>query len=242
MSIELHDVSKAVLAGRSRRSVFKHLDFWMEATDRVAVLGVRGSGTDTFLEIVCGEAVDEGWVECTSRISWAIPSSTFLASMSSVATNLRFVARLYGLADKEKFVEEVIQMAQIEAYTNEKLNTCPRTVRMQMSFAMGLWFDFDIYLFSEKVLPASKPFLRRATEILKARTQGKGMLVATSSPAVAQQYCDTAFVIDQGRADYYTDMKMALRHFKSLARNAVVLETEAPEEEDEEIGSELDLL
>lgn len=239
MSIELRDISKASLVNRKRTSMFKHLDFWMEDGERVAVLGVKGSGKSLLLALICGaEPVDSGVVECTSRISWPIPSGTFLTSAMTVATNIRFIGRLYGV-DLDRIVHEVAELGQLENYLNVKLAHCPAFVRGQMLFSLGMWFDFDIYLFDERVVAAPKQFQKRAAQILRARMPGKGMLVATSSPKIAKDFCDTAFVIDGGRAEHYTDMNAALKHFAGLDKNLAV-EIEEDEEE-EEMDDESDM-
>jgi ABC-type polysaccharide/polyol phosphate transport system ATPase subunit len=233
MTIELHDITKGVLVQRKRRALFKHLDFWMEDGERVAVLGTRSTGKSMLLEIVCGaEPVDEGRVECTSKVSWPIPQMGFFTPQMSIVTNLRFFARMYGI-DREKFVSEVAQLGEIEGHLNDKLGYCPKFVKQQLAFALAMWFDFDIYLFDDKLISTAKPFQQRATQILEARTRNKGILVATGSPAIALQYCTTAFVIDEGRAEHYTDMKAALKHFNSLSKDTKV-EAEEPEPEDEE--------
>jgi capsular polysaccharide transport system ATP-binding protein len=187
------------------------------------------------LALICGaEPPDEGSVDCTSKVSWPIPSTGFLTPTSPVTANLRFIARLYGL-DQDKFVREVLQLGEIEEHANLPLMDCPRFVKAQMAFAMSMWFDFDIYLFDDKVVSAGKPFQARAKQILEARLRGKGVLVTTSSSAIASQYCDTAFVIDGGRAEHYTDMKAALKHFRSLDKDAAPdREQEQEEEEDDD--------
>jgi capsular polysaccharide transport system ATP-binding protein len=235
MSIELHDVTKGVLLNRKRRPLFKHLDFWMEDGERVAVLGPKGSGKSMILAIICGaEPVDEGWVSCTSRVSWPIPQSSFFTNTTPVITNIRFVARLYGV-DRDRFVREIAELAGIEAHLNERLGQCPRFVRAQLAFALSMWFDFDIYLFDERVMTTPKPFRARAMQIMQARLRGKGLLLTTSSTKLAMEYCETAFVIDGGRAEHYTDMKAAVKHYDSLDKNlGVETEEEEVEEEDDE--------
>ncbi|HEY1837488.1 MAG: ATP-binding cassette domain-containing protein [Rhizomicrobium sp.] len=238
MTIELHDITKGVLVQRKRSPLFKHLDFWMEDGERVAVLGHKRAGKTMLLQLICGaEPVDEGWLECTSKVSWPIPQIDFFTPQMTIATNLRFFARMYGI-DQDKFVSEVGQLGEIESHLNDNLGYCPRYIRQQLAFALSMWFDFDIYLFDDRVISTPKPFLARATQILEARTRNKGILVATSSPGIALQYCSTAFVLDGGRAEHYTDMKAALKHFNSLAKDTGV---EADEEEEEDDDDEPDM-
>jgi capsular polysaccharide transport system ATP-binding protein len=240
MSIELRDVSKAVLSGKIRRSVFKHLDFWMEDGERVAVLGVKGSGKSLLLSLICGaEQVDDGWFDRTSSVSWPIPDTSFLMKTLSIAANLRFFARLHGV-DQDRYIREVAALGEIEHHLNEKLGECPGFVKSQLAFAMSMWFDFDVYIFDDKVITHPKPYQTRAIEILKERTEGRGLLLATKAPGQALEYCNTAFVLDQGRATYYTEMKAALKHYRSLAKDTAP--DNEPEEEVEEDEDDADLV
>ncbi len=241
MTIELSGVTKVMRHGRSRHVLFKNLDIRVEPGEKVAVLAVKGSGKSTLLKMMCGaEPADAGSVTRTSSVSWPIPTATYLAQLSSVITNIRFIARLYGV-DQEQFIAEVADMAKVRGFLNEKLGRCPRFVRPQLGFALGLWFDFDIYLFDDRVITGGKSYLKTASQIFESRTKGRGLLVATSVPKVAQDHCDTAYVVEHGHSVYYSDMDEAIKHFKSLEKLSAPEEAEEEDEEDEEIGSEFDI-
>jgi capsular polysaccharide transport system ATP-binding protein len=147
--------------------------------------------------------------------------------------NLRFVARLHGV-DTSKFINEVVALAEVEDHVNQRLGQCPRFVKAQLAFVMGLWFDFDIYLFDDKLVGVPKSFVKRAREIVQARTAGKGILLTSKLPAQVLQSCDTIFVLDDGRATYYTDKKAALKHFRALSKDDLPEDVEEDEEEDED--------
>jgi capsular polysaccharide transport system ATP-binding protein len=241
MSIELIGVSKAVGHGRARRPLFRNIDFWMENTDRVALLGMPGSGKTTLLNVICGSDVaNEGIVKRDARLSWPIPDAGFLAPFSTVATNIRFIARLYGV-DANRFVEDIADLAEVGPYLNHKFNVCPRWVRAHLSFAMGTYFDVDTFVFDGRVIQGNKQYREHAEQILESRGKGRGLLLATGSASVARIYCEKGFVIDDYRLTYYDNMKDAIAHFATLDKDAMPATTDEEEIESEEVGSESDM-
>ena len=52
--------------------------------------------------------------------------------------------------------------------------------------------------------------------------QDHGIVVATGKGDVARQFCDRAFVLDEGKVTYYEDIEAAIGHLEQIEEQAVV--------------------
>jgi capsular polysaccharide transport system ATP-binding protein len=216
MSIRLTDIHVAVPFQGAKVPVFKGLSLEVPDGAHVGVLGLPKSGKTTLLQVVCGTAaVDQGSVERTSRTSWPIPLSTFFVNSSSVACNVRFLARLYGIAD-ENFPRRIAELADIVEFLEVPLAKCPKFVRPRLAFGLGIGVDFDVYLFDGTLAPADKDFKARAAEIVGERLKGCSYVVATTNPKEVEQNCDSVYVLEAGQARYFGVASEGVEYFKQL--------------------------
>jgi capsular polysaccharide transport system ATP-binding protein len=219
MSVELFNVSKTFHAGGTNRPLFSGLNMRIDVGDRVGILGLPKSGKSTLLRMICGtEAIYEGAITRTSRVSWPIPLPDFLVNIATVAANIRFIERLYGQSS-ENFVHEIADKGDITEFLNQELGECPRHVRTQLAFALGVGVDFDIYLFEERIAQGSKEFKSQSLSLVNALGPNRGILLATNNPKEVSDHCKAVFVLDGPHAIHYTDVAQGINHFKSLKRN-----------------------
>ncbi len=214
--------------------LFDNLNLRIEAGQLIAIFGLPKSGKTTLLRLLCGtDHPDQGTSDRGSSVSWPLPSNDFLVSFSTVATNIRFMMRLYGI-DDENLLREIAALVEISEFLNKKLNVCPRHVRARLAFALGVGLGFDICLFDERVSAVDKDFKQRAIEIVRSLSPRKAVVVATSSPKEVAGLCQTGYVLEEGRLTPFENIEGAIKHFKALlAKN----EDNAPEET--ETGPEL---
>ena len=158
---------------------------------------------------------EEGNIERRSRISWPIPLSSFLVTSSKVSQNIRFVARLYGIAD-DAFARRIAQMADIAGFLNVPLRQCPGFVKQRLALALGIGLDFDIYLFDGSLAPVDKDFRERAAEVVSGRMANCGYVLATAAPADIERSCDSVYVLDAGQARYFATVGEGTKYFKEL--------------------------
>jgi capsular polysaccharide transport system ATP-binding protein len=220
MSVRFQNVSKTVHRGGHTYKLLRNASLCIEDGARVGVLGGPKSGKTTLLRLICGtEMADEGKIVRAGGVSWPIPFATFLVNTSSVALNIRFVQRLYGIKHSN-FPRQIAEMGGFSDFLNIELQKCPPLVKNQLIFALGLGMNFDIYLFDDRIAPPPKEFREKATEIFKLRTAGRGVVLATSLPAEVEAHCDSVFVLDDGHVTYFPDMKDGVSHFKNLMKAA----------------------
>ncbi|HEY6578828.1 MAG TPA: ATP-binding cassette domain-containing protein [Rhizomicrobium sp.] len=249
MTIRLADIHVAGSFAEARRPLFADLHLEIPDGARVGVLGAPKSGKTTLLRLMCGTmAADRGFVERTSRVSWPIPLATFLVPASTVAQNIRFVARLYGVAGDE-FPRSTAKMAALAEFLNTPLKKCPKFVKPRLALALGIGLDFDIYLFDGSFAPADKEFKEQAAQIVAERMQGRGFVLATGAAAEVEKNCDSVYILESGQVKYFADAKEGVEYFKQLLaaekeKQAAAVEkgaADAGEGEDEGLG-DIDML
>lgn len=217
MSVEFHKVSKAVWIKGTRKILFEDIDIRIDPGTRVGVLAQPKMGKTTLLRLICGtESADSGRIERSSKVSWPIPLADFLVTSATVASNIRFIARLYGLKS-EPLVRRTAEVGGLTDVLNKILAECARNVRSQLAFALGVSLDRDIYLFDERVAAGKgKEDKAKAAEIVKALCPPAGLFLATSIDKEVEANCDSVFVLDNGRLTHYSDPKEGVAYFKAL--------------------------
>jgi capsular polysaccharide transport system ATP-binding protein len=234
MSIRLENVTKAVTVQGRQRLLFDQLALEIERRSRIGILALPKSGKTTLLRMICGtDRPDSGRIERGMTTSWLIPSGDFMVPYSSIAWNMRSLARIYGVRGGD-LVERVGQVGGLAKYLNLPYSQCPPQLRGQVTFAAGVSMDFDLYLFDNQAVPPKKGVKEKALEVLRARTEGKAILVATSAPAAVADICETIYVLEQGRVTHFPEAEAGIDHFKEL------LKAEAERQKDQQDRQILD--
>ncbi len=114
--------------------------------------------------------------------------------------NLNFFAELYGIEEKEKKINLLLERTQLAAYRNQKVNTLSRGTTQRLAIARAL-------LLGPTVLCADEPFMglddeskRILIDILTEFKHNSGCLILASHHVTdALKISDHAAVLDQGR-------------------------------------------
>jgi capsular polysaccharide transport system ATP-binding protein len=234
VSVEFRNVGKRIGRGNNSRVLFDDLNMRVEPGDRVLILAPPKSGKTTLLRLLCGtDYPDRGTIERTSSVSWPLPQSDFLVTFSTIATNMRFLMRLYGV-ENEETLRKISDLVEISEFLNKRLADCPKFVRPRLVLALGVGLGFDICLFDDRISAVEKEFRPRALEIVKSLGRDKAIVIAASNPKDVAEICQTAFVLEEGRLTPFSDVNDAVEHYKAL-----MVKNDDNEPEVQEAGPEL---
>ena len=246
MSVTLENVRLADPAAKGRKLLFDGLSLEVRDQGRVGILGAAKSGMGVVLRLLCGTTYpDAGRIRRNSRVSWPIPLHSYLVGTNSLARNVRFIARLYGI-DDEDFPRRVVEMVELSDFVNTPLAECPKHCRGRLAFAIGIALDFDIYLFEGAFAPVDKPFKEKGAELAAERTEGRGVVVATSLPAEVERNCESVYVLEGGHATYFSQAEEGVQYFKKTVaaeNKKQKADGRTSEEEEEDVGmGDIDIL
>lgn len=215
MSIELRNVTKRVRMG-AVKVTYENLNIRVEQDSRVAFLGHKEAGLEAIVKLICAaDAPDRGTVTRTHSISWPIPSSVFLSKHLPLCANARFIARLYE-ADEPSYLARLAELGDLGKFMNQRADDCPNEIRSLFCFAAGVLLPFDHYILTNLNV-GKKAERERVGEIVDDLRQRAGLLLVTHDVKPAQQFCDQAYVFDEGRATFYDDVDAAVEHFGTIA-------------------------
>ncbi len=202
---------RAVRKAFVTRPVLRGVDLAVSAGQAVCLCGVNGAGKSTLLRVVAGLLrPDSGSVtigaydmrrepERAKRQLGMISHASLAYPELTVAENLTFAARLYGVPDRAGRIEELLTGTGLTSYRYDRAGILSRGLMQRLAIARAL-------LHRPAVLLADEPFTgldADASERLLAIfdrfvRDGGAILMTTHDTRLGLRCCRRVAVLDQG--------------------------------------------
>jgi ABC-type polysaccharide/polyol phosphate transport system ATPase subunit len=119
--------------------------------------------------------------------------------------NVLLNAEIMGVNGKQALarLDEVVEFAGLEDYTDLKLKNYSSGMRVRLAFAIALLTDADLYLFDEVLAVGDAAFQDKcySTFMDLKRDPTKTVVLVTHAMANLHRYCDRAMLLEEGRVD-----------------------------------------
>lgn len=178
----------------------------------VALLGPNGAGKTTFMRlcatllrptggsirIFAHDAVNAG--AAARKHIGLLSHESYLYPDLTATENLRFYARLFGMADPEERVEELVEQMDLTGWAHRPVRTLSRGAQQRCALARVLLHQPDLLFLDE---PFTGLDLQAATvlrDVLR-RTNQAGTTIVMSTHDMPQVFalCSSAIVLNRGR-------------------------------------------
>ena len=218
--ITLKNLTKSYVTPKGRHHVFKNLNAILPENKSVALLGKNGAGKSTLLRIIGGiDYADSGQVITHKSISWPVALSGGFQGSLSARQNCRFVARLYVNTEDEvecivNFVEE---FAEIGKYFDMPIKNYSSGMRSRISFGLSMAFNFDYYLLDEAGAVGDASFRKKSQKLLDKLKETSNIIMVSHDLNDLTKNCDVAFLVRDGKAEYFDDVSEAVEVYKIYA-------------------------
>lgn len=219
--IELKNLTKSYVTPKGRHYVFKNLNAILPENKSVALLGKNGAGKSTLLRIIGGiDYPDYGRVVTNKSISWPVALAGGFQGSLTARQNIRFVARLYTRNEDEvdyvvRFVEE---FAEIGKYFDMPIKSYSSGMRSRIGFGLSMAFNFDYYLLDEAGAVGDASFRKKSQLLLDDLKANSNLIMVSHNLKDLIRNCDVAFLVRDGQAEYFDNMKDAVEVYKAHAQ------------------------
>lgn len=193
------------------KSVLRGLDFTVQPGEFVALLGPNGAGKTTFLRIlaslsrpslgevrVAGYSLPKQAAEVRARLG-VVSHMPLLYPDLTAEENLRFYARMYGLAEQLARVTEVLEMVGLEKRRGDLVRTFSRGMQQRLAIGRAVIHDPEVMLFDEPYTGLDQDASEMLDEVLKSvAARGRTVVMTSHDLARAEDLATRFDILSRG--------------------------------------------
>ena len=203
--------TKALVRAFGRRRALDGIDLAIGAGECVALFGPNGAGKTTLLRVLAGLLRPTaghasvagvrlpGGAEARAAVG-LVSHSSMLYEALTARENVRFVARLYGLAHPEDAADRALERMRILDRAETPVRALSRGLQQRVSIARGIVHEPRVVLCDEPYTGLDELGAAALTDALDAlRRAGATLLLVTHNLAEGLALATSAAVMRAGR-------------------------------------------
>lgn len=196
------------------------LSFRVGPGEILGLVGPNGAGKTTTLRTIAGIIHPSGGriqvaghdlarepVEAKAALAF-IPDEPQLFDYLNVEEHLRFVGRIYGVAEPEPRIASLLGELELADHVKKLPDQLSRGMRQKLAIACGLLHDPSVLLFDEPLTGLDPRAIRRMKATIKSRAEAGGAVILSSHLLhLVEELCDQILVIQHGQAVFRGTME-----------------------------------
>lgn len=229
--IELVDFSKTYRSFFSKKNAVENISFTVKTNSITGLLGPNGAGKTTIIKAVCamhyptsgnvfvydktGKKIDtKENPESAKKIIGYVSEIPNLKKNYTVIEYLKTISRIWNLCDKEN-LEKIISDFKLEKVLSQKISTLSKGFSQRVSFASALIHNPEILILDEPSSGLDPNQIIETRNIIKKLSHDKTVLLSTHIMQEAENLCDNAVIISQGKLICSGSVSEILKNTKS---------------------------
>ncbi len=210
-AVRVRGLSKSY--GSSR--ILSDMDLELRKGESAVLFGPNGAGKTTLVKILAALIKpDAGEVYINGRSLKKEPQEIrrtvgvvshehFLYYDLTVAENLRFFGRLYGVEELSEKVDLSLQGLGIQFKKNELVRDLSNGMKQRASIARAMLHEPDVLMFDEPFAGLDNEGVSFLINVIeRSRKNNKTVIVTTHNSDLGLKICDAVLMLDQGRVKY----------------------------------------
>lgn len=204
-SVKLENISKSF----GTRKVLEEIDFSVNKGEGLCICGSNAAGKTTILKVICGLLKpDKGNISILGISSSKEPEKikehigivldkSMVYDHLTVLENLKFFASLYGVPEKNKKIDSLLELTELLPYRNEHTGILSKGMIQRLSVARAMLHAPSVILADEPFSGLDKKAAKKLIEILcEFKLSGGSFIMTTHNVTYAFDCCNEAAVLD----------------------------------------------
>ncbi len=179
------------------------ISFTVPKGEVLSIIGLNGSGKSTLLRTIAGVyKPDSGYVKVNGSLSPLMQLGAGFQLELNASENIVMNGMLLGIPkpDIEDKVENILEFAELERFSNMKLKHYSSGMKSRLAFATAIQIDPDILLVDEILAVGDKDFQKKSYEsFLSFKNKNKTILHVTHSLQRIPDFSDRVLLLDKGK-------------------------------------------
>jgi len=193
------DCTASVGKGRDRHPLFIGANLTFYEKDRIAVLGVPGSGKSMLQAMFAGHLrPDRGRATAPKTISWPIGSAGMFHPMLTGEQNVRTIAAMIG-ADPDRTSAFASLFSELGAQYYRPLRDLSGSMRGRLAFALSMAVPFPFFVADNVIGAGDQDFREKCGRMMERQLENAGLFFTTSSVRLAERFAWRFAVIHEHR-------------------------------------------
>lgn len=195
-----------------KKEVLKNVSIEIEEGEIFGILGPNGAGKTTLISILSTLTIpDSGKVEVFGIDALEDPNRVkSIVNISSgnpnfpwsltVYENLRYFSMLYGLRNKEKAINNVIDILELEPFRNARFDSLSTGTKQRLSLAKALLNEPSLLFLDEPTVGLDPDMAIKIRKMIKRIHDEKGITIVLTTHYMkeAEQLCGRIAFIKKG--------------------------------------------
>lgn len=183
-------------------TALNEISFSVNEGEVLGIIGFNASGKSTLLRIIAGiYKPDSGFVQVNGNLSPLLQLGAGFQNDLQAKDNIIMNGMLLGLTKSkiEGMVNNIIQYAGLENYSNLKLKNYSTGMRARLAFSIAMQVDSDILLVDEILSVGDKDFQKKSYEsFISLKKNKKTILHATHNLTKLSEFSDRVLLLHKG--------------------------------------------
>ncbi|MFF2089465.1 ATP-binding cassette domain-containing protein [Paenibacillus sp. NPDC058174] len=183
--------------------VLSDINLELSPGSSLALIGKNGSGKSTLLKLICRILhPTSGEVKVNGKIATLLELGAGFHPDFTGRENIFFNGSILGFTRKEiqAKLDSIIAFSELEQYIDMPVRNYSSGMYMRLGFSVAIHLEPDILLMDEILAVGDIEFQKKCmNEILRLKSEGKTIVFVSHSGPQAQQICDQAIWLEDGR-------------------------------------------